>query len=112
MWFRVLPAICWQSVTGEISAELNEMECRPLAKGNSMAANDNPEDQGKVLAGLKSELDALTARVVDLEATLRHEHDDLLRLREEAKADHRKLEDLKDTTGGGSSSSPVTPLGL
>lgn len=77
-----------------------------------MAENDNPEDQGKVLAGIKSELDALTARVTDLEATLRHEHDDLLRLKEEAKADHRELEDLKDTAGGGSSSTPVTPVGL
>ena len=77
-----------------------------------MVAEDNTEDQGKVLAGLKSELDALTERVADLEATLRHEHDDLLRLKEEAKADHRKLEGLKDTTGGESQSPPVTPLGL
>ncbi|MFP6872245.1 MAG: hypothetical protein VCA55_01950 [Verrucomicrobiales bacterium] len=77
-----------------------------------MVAEDNTEDQGKVLAGLKSELDALTERVAYLEATLRHEHDDLLRLKEEAKADHRKLEGLKDTTGGESQSPPVTPLGL
>jgi len=77
-----------------------------------MAENDNPEDQGKVLAGIQSELDALTARVSELEATLRHEHDDLLRLKEEAKADHRELEDLKDTAGGGASSTPVTPVGL
>ena len=64
------------------------------------------------LAGLQRELEALSGRVAALEATLKHEHDDLLRLREETKADHRKLEGLSDTSGGESSSFPATPVGL
>ncbi len=77
-----------------------------------MPANDDSESQGTSLAGLQRELEALTGRVAKLEATLQHEHDDLLRLKEETKADHRKLEGLSDVGTGGAASSPATPLGL
>lgn len=78
-----------------------------------MAENDDPEGEEASLAVLRGELESLTARVVALEATLKHEHDDLLRLKEKTKADHQKLAGLSDTSGGaGTSSSPVTPVGL
>jgi hypothetical protein len=77
-----------------------------------MPANDDSESQGASLAGLQRELESLTGRVAKLEATLQHEHDDLLRLKEETKADHRKLEGLSDMGAGGAASSPATPLGL
>ena len=78
-----------------------------------MGANDDPEGADAFLAGLQVQLEALTARVAVLEATLKHEHDDLLRLKEETKADHQRLEGLSDAgAGGGTSSSPVTPVGL
>ena len=76
-----------------------------------MAANEASKGAAASLAGLQSELEALTARVASLEATLKHEHDDLLRLKEEAKADHQKLEGLSDISGG-AAPSPVTPVGL
>ncbi|MCP4849244.1 MAG: hypothetical protein GY899_14985 [Verrucomicrobiaceae bacterium] len=78
-----------------------------------MAANDDSEGGEPSLAGLQSELEVLTLRVAALEATLQHEHDDLLRLKKETKADHQRLEGLTDNGGGtGTPSSPVTPVGL
>ncbi len=77
-----------------------------------MAANDNPERGEPSLEGLQQEVEALKGRVAQLEATLRHEHDDLVRLKEETMADHRKLEGLSDIGSGGSSGAPVTPVGL
>ena len=79
-----------------------------------MTENENHESSQSPIEDLQKEIESLKERVAQLEATLRNEHDDLLRLKEETRADHRKLEGLSDkaTSGGGTSSSSVTPVGL
>ena len=79
-----------------------------------MTENENHESSQSPIQGLQNEIESLKERVAHLEATLRNEHDDLVRLKEETRADHRKLEGLSDKagSGGGTSSSSVTPVGL
>jgi len=79
-----------------------------------MAENENHASSDSLIEGVQKEIEALKERVAQLEATLRNEHDDLVRLKEETRADHRKLEGLSDKAGssGATSSSSVTPLGL
>ena len=79
-----------------------------------MTENENRESSQAPIEDLQKEIESLKERVAQLEATLRNEHDDLLRLKEETRADHRKLEGRSDkaASGGGTSSSSVTPGGL
>jgi len=79
-----------------------------------MSENENHESSESPIEGLQKEIESLKERVAQLEATLRIEHDDLVRLKEEARADHRRLEGLSDKAGSGgdNSSSSVTPVGL
>ena len=80
-----------------------------------MAENENHASSDSPIEGVQKEIEALKERVAQLEATLRNEHDDLVRLKEETRADHRRLEGLSDkaeSSGGGTSSSSVTPVGL
>lgn len=67
---------------------------------------------GDQIQAMQSQIDALILRVADLEATLAHEHEDLVALKEVADEDHRKLESLKSVSGGKPSRPSFTPVGL
>ena len=102
----------WQSVISEKLFGLI-VSCS-IPKLSDMTENENRESSQSPIEDLQKEIESLKERVAQLEATLRNEHDDLLRLKEETRADHRKLEGLSDkaASGGGTSSSSVTPVGL
>jgi uncharacterized protein involved in exopolysaccharide biosynthesis len=77
-----------------------------------MSELDSTTAIGDQIQAMQSQIDALLLRVADLEATLAHEHEDLVALKEVSTEDHRKLESLKGGAEGKPSRPSFTPVGL
>ncbi len=71
-------------------------------------------DHGTKIETMQIQIETLVKRVADLEATLQHEHEDLVALKEVADEDHRTLRDLKGSSAPGypPPTPALTPVGL
>ncbi len=76
-------------------------------------SNDNATQAVEsLLEAMRAEIEALSKRVTELESMLEHEHEDLVRLKEVADEDHRRLQTLKEAALPGPPPPTVTPVGL
>lgn len=74
--------------------------------------DETSADVGAQIETMQRQVESLVKRVTDLESTLRHEHKDLVALKEVSDQDHRELRNLQGASGLGLQPPSATPLGL